>query len=57
MDPTDKSEKYNEAEIVRRREAALNRMLATPHKPHRPLKKAKLSRPKQARPQKKDRTV
>ena len=26
---------YSEAETVERREAALKRMLATPHKPHR----------------------
>ena len=27
---------YSEAETVARREAALSRMLATPHKPHKP---------------------
>jgi hypothetical protein len=32
---TDKDEtQYNEAETERRREAALKRMLNTPHKPH-----------------------
>ena len=29
-------ETYTEAETVARREAALKRMLATPHKPHKP---------------------
>lgn len=27
---------YSEEETVKRREAALKRMLATPHKPHKP---------------------
>lgn len=31
-------EPLSETEIVRRREEALKRMLATPHKPHAPLK-------------------
>jgi hypothetical protein len=31
-------ETYSEAETKRRSEAALKRMLATPHKPHAPLK-------------------
>lgn len=38
---------YSEAETVARREAALKRMLETPHKPHEPIKrKAKESQPK-----------
>ncbi|MEQ1883290.1 MAG: hypothetical protein ABL878_20235 [Burkholderiales bacterium] len=32
------SDTYTEAETEARREAALKRMLATPHKPHEPLK-------------------
>jgi len=28
-------DQYSDAETVRRREAALKRMLATPHKPHK----------------------
>lgn len=31
-------DKLSEAETVKRSEAALKRMLATPHKPHAPLK-------------------
>lgn len=31
-------ETYSEEETVARREAALKRMLATPHKPHKPHK-------------------
>ncbi len=37
----DNNETYSEEETERRREAALKRMLATPHKPHDKLKKAK----------------
>jgi hypothetical protein len=33
------SDQYSETETVRRREDALKRMLATPHKPHRPIEK------------------
>jgi len=33
-----KSETYSEAETEARREAALKRMLATPHKPHKDSK-------------------
>jgi hypothetical protein len=32
-------ETYSEEETVRRREAALKRMLSTPHKPHKDSKK------------------
>jgi hypothetical protein len=32
-------ETYSEEETERRREAALKRMLATPHKPHEAMKK------------------
>lgn len=37
---------YSEAETVARREAALKRMLATPHKPH----KASPAKPKESQP-------
>ena len=41
------SETYSEAETVARREAALKRAFATPHRPHQPSKvKAKESRAK-----------
>jgi hypothetical protein len=40
-------ERYSESETVQRREAALKRMLATPHQPHKPgTKGAKRGRPK-----------
>jgi hypothetical protein len=35
------TETYSEEETVRRREAALKRMLATPHKPHKDSKKGR----------------
>jgi hypothetical protein len=36
MDNDDSDETYSEAETIARREAALKRALATPHKPHKP---------------------
>ena len=36
---TDPNETYSEEETVRRREAALKRMLSTPHRPHKDSKK------------------
>ena len=36
-----KDETYSEEETVRRREAALKRMLQTPHKPHKDSKKGR----------------
>lgn len=32
-----KTDTYSEAETIARREAALRNMLATPHKPHKPI--------------------
>lgn len=40
-----KEETYCEEETERRREAALKRMLATPHKPHEKQKKGAQARP------------
>jgi hypothetical protein len=40
-DTDQKSETYSEAETDARREAALKRMLATPHTPHKAMKKGK----------------
>jgi hypothetical protein len=42
-----KDEKYSEQETAKRRDAALQRMLATPHQPHKPLKR---NRAKKAKP-------
>jgi hypothetical protein len=38
---TDDPETYSEEETKRRADAALKRMLATPHKPHEKLKKGR----------------
>lgn len=37
--PTNEDDAYSETEARARAEAALKRMLATPHKPHEKLKK------------------
>lgn len=37
MTKTPPDDTYSEAETEARREAALTRMLATPHKPHQPI--------------------
>lgn len=39
--PNPTADTYSEAETVARREAALSRMLATPHKKHEPIGKRK----------------
>jgi hypothetical protein len=39
MADTARDDTYSEAETVARREAALKRMLATPHKPQKAVKK------------------
>ncbi len=49
MKPAAASDTYSEAETVRRSEAALKRMLATPHKVHAPLKKKRRAKRKMSR--------
>ena len=39
VSPASLDDTYSEAETAARREAALKRMLATPHKPHQPIRK------------------
>jgi len=46
----------DEAEIERRREAALKRMLNTPHQPHQPIKDTGKSPAKRGRPKKRDKS-
>lgn len=41
MDDPKQVETYSEEETVARREAALKRMLKTPHKPHKESKKSR----------------
>jgi len=46
MDNSDPEETYSEEETVARREAALKRAFAMPHKPHKPKGDAKPERPR-----------
>lgn len=43
--PKNNDETYSEEETVARREAALKRMLATPHKPHKAVQPSPSKRP------------
>jgi hypothetical protein len=49
--PKPSDESYSKQETERRREAALKRMLSTPHKPHKSLGKKRTAK------QRKDQTV
>lgn len=49
--PDPEAETYTEAETEARAEAALKRMLATPHKPHAPLSKPGRDKPAPSRSQ------
>jgi hypothetical protein len=40
------SDTYSEQETVRRADAALKRMFATPHQPHKPLRKKQKIKPR-----------
>jgi hypothetical protein len=44
-DPKECGDTYSEEETVARREVALKRMLATPHKPHKPNRADSKARP------------
>jgi len=37
MNEDKRTDQYSDRETVQRREAALKRMLSTPHKPHKPI--------------------
>jgi len=45
---TKDADQYSEAETARRADAALKRMLSTPHQPHKPLGKKKRRKRKHA---------
>jgi hypothetical protein len=50
--PKEKDEQFSEEEAIKRREAALRRLLATPHQPHKSIEKNKNS-PRERKPVKK----